>query len=84
MRSFLKPAAGLTCLFALATAGCSAESDDSSDAAAGAPQQSSASPSEASAIGRVDHVVRPVRQRHGPPSDNDSRGLPRRRTTWPS
>lgn len=28
LRSLLKPAAGLTCLFALATAGCSARSDD--------------------------------------------------------
>ncbi|MFF3498471.1 chitinase [Streptomyces sp. NPDC003247] len=47
MRSLLKPAAGLTCLFALATAGCSAGSDDSSDAAPATPEQSAtASPSE--------------------------------------
>ncbi|MFE9443302.1 chitinase [Streptomyces sp. NPDC006602] len=44
MRSLLKPAAGLTCLFALATAGCSAGSDDTADAAPDAPQRSSASP----------------------------------------
>ncbi|MEV0639194.1 chitinase [Streptomyces sp. NPDC050619] len=57
MRRLLKPTAGLTCLFALATAGCSAESDvDTSDAAAAAPTtptQSTAppgaSPSEAAA-----------------------------------
>ncbi|GAA4007459.1 chitinase [Streptomyces plumbiresistens] len=46
MRSFLKPAAGLTCLFVLATAGCSAGSDDTSDAASAAPAQSSASPAQ--------------------------------------
>src|SRR5262245_63232654 len=33
MPSFRKPVAGLTCLFALATAGCSAGSDGSTDAA---------------------------------------------------
>ncbi|WP_217235287.1 chitinase [Streptomyces sp. AC555_RSS877] len=49
MRSFLKPAAGLTCLFALATAGCSAGSDDTSDAAPAAPEQSSASLAEETA-----------------------------------
>ncbi len=49
MRSFLKSAAGLTCLFALATAGCSAGSDDTSDAAPAAPEQSSASPAEEAA-----------------------------------
>jgi chitinase len=32
MRRFLKPAAGLTCLLAVTTAGCSAESDGTSDA----------------------------------------------------
>ncbi|WP_371669789.1 chitinase [Streptomyces sp. NBC_00289] len=45
MRSFLRPAAGLTCLFALATAGCSAGSDATSDAAPKAPRQTDASPS---------------------------------------
>ncbi|MER5212456.1 hydrolase [Streptomyces sp. NPDC002838] len=47
MRRFLKPAAGLTCLFALATAGCSAESEGTSDAAPAAPDRSSAPPNEA-------------------------------------
>ncbi|OQD52790.1 hydrolase [Streptomyces phaeoluteigriseus] len=47
MRSFLRPAAGLTCLFALATAGCSAGSDGTSDAAPATPRQStSAAPSQ--------------------------------------
>ncbi|WP_063753062.1 hypothetical protein [Streptomyces resistomycificus] len=46
MWSFLKPAAGLTCLFALATAGCSADSDDTSDAASATTGQSSAAPAE--------------------------------------
>ena len=46
MRSFLKPAAGLTCLFALTVTGCSSSSDDSSDAAPSAPQKASTAPSE--------------------------------------
>ncbi|MET7451222.1 chitinase [Streptomyces sp. NPDC005574] len=45
MRSLLKSAAGLTCLFALATAGCSAGSGATSDAAPSAPAPSDASPS---------------------------------------
>lgn len=45
MRSFLKPAAGLTCLFALAVTGCSSSSDDSSDSAPSAPQKASTTPS---------------------------------------
>jgi chitinase len=45
MRTLLKPAAGLTCLFALATAGCSAGSDSTSGAAPGASRQASTSPS---------------------------------------
>ncbi|MFJ9246160.1 chitinase [Streptomyces sp. NPDC101776] len=46
MRSFLKPAAGLTCLFALTVTGCSSSSDDSSDAAPSATREASTSPSE--------------------------------------
>jgi chitinase len=46
MRSFLKPAAGLTCLFALTVTGCSSSSDDSSDAAPSATQEASTSPAE--------------------------------------
>ncbi|MFH8802582.1 chitinase [Streptomyces sp. NPDC017936] len=52
MRSFLKPAAGVTCLFALATAGCSAGSGGTSDAAPAAPERtSSASPSPSASSG---------------------------------
>jgi hypothetical protein len=47
MRSFLKPAAGVICLFALATAGCSSESDSASDAEPA--KQTSTSPSATSA-----------------------------------
>ncbi|MET7483046.1 chitinase [Streptomyces sp. NPDC005538] len=46
MRSFLKPAAGLTCLFALTVTGCSSSSDDTSDAAPEATRQTSTAPSE--------------------------------------
>jgi hypothetical protein len=45
MRSFLKPAAGLTCLFALAVTGCSSSSDDSSDSAPSATPKASTTPS---------------------------------------
>ncbi|MEU6379984.1 chitinase [Streptomyces sp. NPDC046909] len=45
MRRFLRPAAGLSCLFALATAGCSANTDTTSEAT---PTQS-AEPSEETA-----------------------------------
>jgi chitinase len=46
MRSLLKPATGLLCLAVLATAGCSAGSGDTSDAAPGATRRTTASPSE--------------------------------------
>ncbi|MFD4556466.1 chitinase [Streptomyces sp. NPDC058469] len=45
MRSFLKPAAGLTCLFALAVTGCSSSSDDSSDSAPKATESAASTPS---------------------------------------
>ncbi|WP_405617663.1 hydrolase [Streptomyces sp. NBC_00076] len=45
MRSLLKPAAGLTCLFALTTAGCSAETDGTSDTAPEASKHTSTTPS---------------------------------------
>ncbi|CAM5480034.1 chitinase [Streptomyces canus] len=47
MRGFLRPAAGLTCLFALAMTGCSAESDSASDAEPAEQSSASASASEA-------------------------------------
>lgn len=46
MRSFLKPAAGLVCLVALACAGCSSGGDDTSDAAPSQTSPTSAAPSE--------------------------------------
>ncbi|WP_329546060.1 MULTISPECIES: chitinase [unclassified Streptomyces] len=45
MRSFLKPAAGLVCLMALACAGCSSGGDDGSDAATSEPSQAGSTPS---------------------------------------
>lgn len=75
MRSFLRPAAGLTCLFALATAGCSAESDSSSDTASTEPKQTSSSPSatasEASSVTSYAPYVSATEA-----SDNDSAGSP--------
>lgn len=49
MRSLLRPAAGFTCLFALATAGCSAGSGGTTDAAPGPSKRTSASPSRQAA-----------------------------------
>ncbi|WP_329349818.1 chitinase [Streptomyces sp. NBC_01261] len=55
MRSFLKPAAGLTCLFALAVTGCSSSSGDSSDSSSGgtesAPSTPSSTPSSSASAG---------------------------------
>ncbi|WP_327402083.1 chitinase [Streptomyces sp. NBC_01288] len=45
MRSFLKPAAGLTCLFALAVTGCSSSSGDSSDSSSGGTDSATSTPS---------------------------------------
>ncbi|WP_405991570.1 chitinase [Streptomyces sp. NBC_00986] len=45
MRSFLKPAAGLTCLFALAVTGCSSSSGDSSDSSSGGTESATSTPS---------------------------------------
>lgn len=47
MRSFLRPAAGLTCLFAMAVTGCSSGSGATSDAAPAPSKEASASASEA-------------------------------------
>ncbi|WP_189776975.1 chitinase [Streptomyces tauricus] len=48
MRTFLRPAAGLTCVIALAAAGCSSGTDDSSGSGSTSLPRSSASPSESS------------------------------------
>ncbi|WP_405862771.1 chitinase [Streptomyces sp. NBC_01515] len=45
MRSFLKPAAGLTCLFALAVTGCSSSSGDSSNSSSGETESATSTPS---------------------------------------
>ncbi|MEV7075424.1 chitinase [Streptomyces sp. NPDC093990] len=66
MRSFLKPMAGLSCLVALATAGCSSASDSASDAKP--PDRSSASPS--AVTGYAPYVSATGA------SDNDSAGSP--------
>ncbi|WP_406169146.1 chitinase [Streptomyces canus] len=69
MRSFLKPMAGVTCLFALATAGCSSESDSTSDAEP--PKQSSTSPSASSSVTSYAPYVSATEA-----SGNDSAGSP--------
>ncbi|MEU9447174.1 hydrolase [Streptomyces sp. NPDC048277] len=51
MRGFLRPAAGLTCLFAMAVTGCSSGSAGTSDAAPAPPKRQSASPSATDASG---------------------------------
>ncbi|MGQ4432248.1 MULTISPECIES: chitinase [unclassified Streptomyces] len=51
MRSFLKPAAGLTCLFALAVTGCSSSSDDSSGSASEASGSAASTPSASASTG---------------------------------
>ncbi|MEW1647605.1 MULTISPECIES: chitinase [unclassified Streptomyces] len=51
MRSFLKPAAGLTCLFALTVTGCSSGSDDSSGAALEAGGSAAPTPSSSASSG---------------------------------
>ncbi|RPE41626.1 chitinase [Streptomyces sp. Ag109_O5-1] len=47
MRGFLRPTAGLSCLFAMAVTGCSSGSDGTSDAAPAPPGRASSSPSAA-------------------------------------
>ncbi|MFE2888304.1 chitinase [Streptomyces graminifolii] len=51
MRSFLKPAAGLTCLFALAVTGCSSSSADSSGSAPEASGSAASTPSASASSG---------------------------------
>ena len=76
MRSLLKPMAGLICVFGLATAGCSSDSDGTSDAASDPPKQSSASPS-ASATESTSSVTSYAPYVSATDvSDNDSAGSP--------
>ncbi|MGI5456943.1 chitinase [Streptomyces sp. CA-249302] len=76
MRSFLKPAAGFTCLFALATAGCSSGSDGGSDAASEPAKQASASPSESAAEDASSTTAYAPYVSATEASDNDSAGSP--------
>ncbi|MFF1719941.1 chitinase [Streptomyces sviceus] len=64
MRGFLRPAAGLACLFALATTGCSAESEPAREATQKATQAASSSTSYAPYVSATEA------------SDNDSAGSP--------
>ncbi|MET9456546.1 chitinase [Streptomyces canus] len=73
MRGFLRPAAGLTCLFALAMTGCSADSDSASDAEPS--EQSSASASSASEAASPVTAYAPYVSADEA-SDNDSAGSP--------
>ncbi|MEU5597020.1 chitinase [Streptomyces sp. NPDC020298] len=72
MRSFLKPAAGLTCLFAMAVTGCSSGSGGTSKAAPAPPQHKAASTGSAAASSTsyAPYVSATTA------SDNDSAGSP--------
>ncbi|MEU6555613.1 chitinase [Streptomyces sp. NPDC046915] len=72
MRSFLKPATGLTCLFAMAVTGCSSGSDGTSKAAPAPPERSAASTENAAASSTsyAPYVSATTA------SDNDSAGSP--------
>ncbi|MEU1514699.1 chitinase [Streptomyces sp. NPDC005811] len=76
MRSFLKPMAGLGCLFALATAGCSAGSDGTSDAAPEPPDRSSSSPSASASEEASSGTSYAPYVSASDASDNDSAGSP--------
>ncbi|MEU5699719.1 chitinase [Streptomyces aurantiacus] len=79
MRTFLRPAAGLFCVIALATAGCSSATDDSSDSNSGSGStsrpQSSASPSGGSSGASSGTAYAPYVSATTA-SDNDSAGSP--------
>ncbi|MGW7257031.1 chitinase [Streptomyces sp. NPDC054834] len=72
MRRFLKPATGLTCLFAMAVTGCSSGSGGTSDAAPVPPKRSAASTESAAASSTsyAPYVSATTA------SDNDSAGSP--------
>ncbi|KUN76221.1 chitinase [Streptomyces griseoruber] len=76
MRSFLKPVAGLSCLFALATAGCSTGSDGTSDAAPGPPGRSSSSPSASASEEASSGTSYAPYVSASDSSDNDAAGSP--------
>ncbi|MFC9289477.1 chitinase [Streptomyces sp. NPDC057052] len=80
MRSFLRPATGLTCLFALAMTGCSAGSDGTSDAAPAAPaaprQSADASPSTGTGSGAASGTSYAPYVNAAEASANDAAGSP--------
>ncbi|MFE7069883.1 chitinase [Streptomyces sp. NPDC057620] len=75
MRTFLKPAAGLVCVIALATAGCSSGTDDSSGSSSTSRPQSSPSPSGSASAGSSGTAYAPYVSATTA-SDNDSAGSP--------
>ncbi|MFD0307538.1 chitinase [Streptomyces sp. NPDC127119] len=75
MRTFLKPAAGLACVIALATAGCSSGTDDSSGPDSTSRPQSGASPSKSASGDTSDTAYAPYVSATTA-SDNDSAGSP--------
>jgi hypothetical protein len=78
MRSLLKPAAGLVCLIALATAGCSAGSGSSSDASSDGsdPSGTSAASPDASAAGASSATAYAPYVSATTASENDAAGSP--------
>ncbi|MFJ4693677.1 chitinase [Streptomyces sp. NPDC088766] len=77
MRSFLRQAAGLTCLFALAMAGCSAGSGGTSDAAPATPRQSTgAGPSAGTGSGAASGTSYAPYVNAAEASANDAAGSP--------
>ncbi|MFE7031185.1 chitinase [Streptomyces sp. NPDC057621] len=75
MRTFLKPAAGLVCVIALATAGCSSGTDDSSGSSSTSRPRSSPSPSGSASAGSSGTAYAPYVSATTA-SDNDSAGSP--------
>ncbi|MEW2567030.1 chitinase [Streptomyces sp. NPDC047070] len=75
MRTFLKPAAGLVCVIALATAGCSSGTDDSSGSSSTSRPQSSPSPSGSASAGSSGTAYAPYVSATTA-SGNDSAGSP--------
>lgn len=73
MRGFLRPVAGLTCLFALATTGCSAGSGDVSDAA---PAETGAAPSQTASESATSSTAYEPYVSAGEASGTDSAGSP--------
>jgi hypothetical protein len=76
MRSFLKPAIGLSCLFALATTGCSSDSGGTSDTAPESSVSSTAGPSGTPPSGTPSGTAYAPYVSAITASDNDTAGSP--------